>query len=94
MRQVNVTSLGDDARETLTIARLEKAKGRSLEQHLRLRAPQICTVLCASVDQYLRTTVDSSSQPTPMEIGAAMSTCACCGKGWNPARSSVGLRQF
>ena len=67
MRQVNVTSLGDDARETLTIARLEKAKGRSLEQHLRLRAPHICTVLCASVDQYLRTTVDSSSQPTPLE---------------------------
>ena len=32
------------------------------------------------MDQYLRTTVDSSSQPTPMEIGAVMSTCACCGK--------------
>ena len=66
MRQVNMTSLGDDARETLTIAGLEKAKERSLEQHLRLRAPQTWTVLCASVDQYLRTTVDS--------------TCACCGK--------------
>ena len=38
------------------------------------------TVLCASVDQYLRTTVDSGSQPTPMEIGAVMSMCACCGK--------------
>ena len=72
MRQVNMTSLGDDARETLTIAGLEKAKERSLEQHLRLRAPQTWTVL--------RTTVDSSSQPTPMEIGAVMSTCACCGK--------------
>ena len=81
MKQVNVTSLEDDTRETLTIAGLEKAKERSLEQHLRLRAPQTCTVLCASVDQYLRTTVDSSSQPTPLEIGAAMSTCACCGKG-------------
>ena len=69
-------SLGDDARETLTIAGLEKAKERSL----RLRAPQTWTVLCASVDQYLRTTVDSSSQPTPMEIGAVMSTCDCCGK--------------
>ena len=34
------------------------------------------TVLFASVDQYLRTTVDSSTQPTPMEIGAVMSTCA------------------
>ena len=80
MRQVNMTSLGGEARETLTIAGLERAKERSLEQHLRLRAPQIWTVLCANVDQYLRTTVDSSSQPTPMEIGAVMSTCTCCGK--------------
>ena len=55
MRQVNMTSLGDDARETLTIAGLEKAKERGLEQHLRLRAPQTWTMLCASVDQYLRT---------------------------------------
>ena len=69
MRQVNTTSLGDDARETLTIAGLEKAKERSLEQHLRLCAPQTWVVLCARVDQYLRTTVDSSAaQPTPMEI--------------------------
>ena len=81
MRQVNVTSLGDDARETLTIAGLEESKERALEQHLRLRAPQIWTVLCASVDQYLRTTAGSGSQPTPMEIDAVMSTCACCGKG-------------
>ena len=44
MRQVNMTSLGDDARETLTIACLDKAKERSLEQHLRLRAPQTWTV--------------------------------------------------
>ena len=74
MKQENMTSLGDDARETLTIAGLEKAKERSLEQHLRLRAPQTWTVLCASVDQYLRTTVDSSSQRMPMEIDAVMST--------------------
>ena len=80
MRQVNMTSLGDDTRETLTIAGLEKAKERALEQHLRLRAPQTWTVLCAGVDQYLRTTVDSSSQPTPMKIGDVMSTCSCCGK--------------
>ena len=80
MRQVNMTSLGDDARETLTIAGLEKAKERSLEQHLRPRAPQTWTVLCASFDQYLRTTVDSNSRPTPMEIGVVMSTCPCCGK--------------
>ena len=81
MRQVNVTSVGDDARETLTIAGLEKAKERSLEQHVRLRAPQTRVVLCASVDQYLRTTVDSSAaQLTPMEIGAVVSTCVCCRK--------------
>ena len=80
MRQVNMTSLGDEARETLTIAGLERAKERSLEQHIRLRAPQTWTVLRASVEQYLRTTVDSSRQPTPMEMGAVMSTCACCGK--------------
>ena len=80
MRQVSMTSLGDDARETLTIAGLEKAKERALEQHLRPRAPQTWTVLCASVDQYLRTTVDSCSHPAPMEVGAVMSTCACCGK--------------
>ena len=68
MRQVSMTSLGDDARETLTIAGLEKAKERSLEQHLCLRAPQTWTVLCASVDQHLRTTVDSGSQPTPRKL--------------------------
>ena len=73
-----MTSLGDDARETLTIAGLEKAKKRSLEQHLRLRAPQTWTVLCASVDQYLRTTVDSSSQPSPMEVGSVMSSPFSC----------------
>ena len=80
MRQVNMTSLDDDARETLAIAGLEKAKQRALEQQLRQRAPQTWTVLCASVDQYLRTTVDSGSGPTPMEISAVMSTCACCSK--------------
>ena len=61
MKQVNMTSLGDDARE-------------------RLRAPQTWTVSCVSVDQFLQTTVNSGSQPTPMEIGAVMSPCACCGK--------------
>ena len=45
MKQVNMTSLGD-ARETLTIAVLEKANQPFLEQHLRLRAPQTWTVLC------------------------------------------------
>ena len=65
-----MTSVGDDARETLTFAGLENAKERSLEQHLRLRAPQNL--------EYLRTTVDLCS--TPMGIGAVMSPCACCGK--------------
>ena len=75
---------------TLKCARLEfsgrvklrwpQSRQRALEQHLRLRAPQTWTVFCASVDQYLRTMVDSSSQPTPMGIGAVMSTCACCDK--------------
>ena len=73
--------MGDDARETLTIAGLGKAEERSLERYLRLRAPQTWVVLCASVDQYLRTTVDSSAvQLTPMEIGAVVSICACFGK--------------
>ena len=80
VRQVNITSLGDDARERLPIAGLEEARERALEPHLRLRAPQNWTVLCVSVDQYLRTTVDSSSQPTPTVIGAVVSSCACCGK--------------
>ena len=81
MRQVSTTSLRDDTRETLTFACLEEAKERSLEQHLRLRAPQTWVVLCDSVDQSLRTPVDSSTaQPTPMETGAVVSTCARCGK--------------
>ena len=89
MRQVSTTSLGEDARETLTIAGLDKAKERSLEQHLRLRAPQTWVVLCASVAQYLRTTVDSdTAQPTPMEIGAVVSTCACCGKSGHTGNES------
>ena len=46
MRQVNMTSLGDDARETLTIAGLEKAKERSLEQHLRLRSTNLDGTMC------------------------------------------------
>ena len=45
MRPVNMTSLGDDAHETLTIAGLEQAKKRALEQHLLLRAPQPWIVL-------------------------------------------------
>ena len=84
-----MTLLGDDARETLPIAGLEKAKERALEKHLRLVTPQTWTVLCASVDQYLRTTVDSDSQPTPKEIGAVMSSCACCGKAGHEKEVSI-----
>ena len=86
-----MTSLGDDARETLTIAGLEKAKERSLEQHLRLRAPQTWAVLCASVDQYLRTHVDVA-QISPVEIGAVVSTCACCGSS-GTRESAVSIPQ-
>ena len=57
---VDMTSLGDDARRTFTIAGLERAKERSLEQHLRLRAPQTWTVLCASVDQWWTQAVSPS----------------------------------
>ena len=41
------------------------------------------------VDQYLRTTVDSCNQPTPMEIGAMMSTCGCSGKAGNEKAVNV-----
>ena len=82
MRQLGTTSLGDDARDTLSIVGLERAKEQNLEQHLRLRAPETWVVSCACADQYLRTTADSiSTQPTPMDINAVVSTWACCGKG-------------
>ena len=50
---VNMTSLGHHARETPTIAGLKNAKERSVEQHLRPRAPQTCVVLRAGVDPCL-----------------------------------------
>ena len=46
-----MTSLGDDARETLTIAGLERPRNDLWNNTLRLRAPQTWKVLCASVDQ-------------------------------------------
>ena len=92
MRQVNMTSLGDDARETRTIAGLEKAKEPALEQHLRPRATQTWTVLCANVDQHLRTTVDSGSQSTPMKIGAVMSTVCLLWQSWT-RESEVSIPQ-
>ena len=73
-----LTSLGDDARETLTIAGLERTKERSVEEHLRLRAPQTWAVLCASGS--VPANDGGLEQPTPMEIGAVMSTCACFGR--------------
>ena len=77
IKQASATSLCGDARQTLTIAGLEKAKERSQEQRLRLHTPQTCVVICTSVGQYSRTTVDSiTAQPTPMEIEAVVSTCA------------------
>ena len=41
------------------------------------------------MSQYLRTTVDSCSQPTPMETGAVVSTCACCGKAGHEKASDT-----
>ena len=62
-----MSSLVNDASETLTMAGLENYKERELEQHLKLRAPQTCA------EQYRRTTVDSSAaQPTSIEIGAVV----------------------
>ena len=79
MRQVSMTSMTLVRRSRSLVS--GKPKKRSLDQHLRLRVPQTWVVLCTSVDQYLRTTVDSSAaQPTSMEIGSVVSTCACCGK--------------
>ena len=84
MRQVNMNSLEDDARETLTIAGLEKAREQSLEQHSRLRAPQTWAVFCNSVDQSLRTTVDSITvQHTPhvkSKCRLRNLKCSHCGK--------------
>ena len=68
MRQVNMNSLSDDSRETLTIAGLGKAKERALEQHLRLRAPQTWTVLFASVDQYLRRRWTRAASPRQWKL--------------------------
>ena len=58
VRQVNMTSLGDDTRGTLTIAGLEKAKERFLE-HSRLRVPQIWVVL-------------SAAQPMPCRVNVCL----------------------
>ena len=81
VRQAGTSSLGDDARETLTITGLEEAKGRKLEQPVRLRVPQTWVVFWASVDQCVRTTVNSiTTLPTPMDINVVVSTCACCGR--------------
>ena len=44
MKQVVTASLGDDARQMLTIVGLEKAKGRNLEQRLLLRPPHTLAV--------------------------------------------------
>ena len=43
------------------------------------RRKKVDSVVCKR-GSLLANTVDSSSQPTPMEICAVMSTCACCGK--------------
>ena len=74
MRQVSKTSLGDDARETLTIAGLEKAKERALNNICVCVLHKPGLFLGASVDQFLRTPSGHCSSL------AVVSTCACCGK--------------
>ena len=76
MRQVGMTSLRDDARETLTIAGLEKANERSLEQHLRLGAPQTWTVVVCKCGSALANDGGLVPPATPMESGTVVSTCA------------------
>ena len=90
MRQVNMTSLGDDARETLTIAGLEgqgTISGTTLTSACSTNLDSVVSK-CESVlanDGGLE-----QSAHTPMEIGAVMSTCAFCGKaGHGKARVSI-----
>ena len=56
----------------------------ALEQHLRLKSPQAWPDLVKTVNTYLNT-MYTSSEATPMEIGAVtmqghQQLCACCGK--------------
>ena len=68
-----MTFLGDDARETLTIAVVWRKPRKDYRNNtcvFVLHKP-VSYRLCTSVDQYLRTTLNlSAAQPTPMEIGA------------------------
>ena len=82
MRQVNMTSLGDDARETLTIAGLEKAKERSLEQHLRLA----CSTNLDSVVCKCGSVLANDGGPVQP---AVMSTCASLWQSWTRERRGV-----
>ena len=74
MRQGNMTSLGDDARETLTTAGLERAKERSPEQHLRLRAPQTWTnescILCGKRGHLSQVCRSSGGNPSAGAVEA------------------------
>ena len=80
MRQVGTTSLGNDARETLTIAGLERAKERNLEQHL-----VACTTDLGGVI-YNRGSVSEYDNGLKLNTAHAdghqrvVSTCACCGR--------------
>ena len=56
----------------------------ALEQRLRLKSPQAWPDLAKTVDTYWNT-MCTSSEATPMEIGAVtmqghQQLCACCGK--------------
>ena len=67
--------------ETLTIAGVEKAKDRSLEQDLHLLCSTNLDCIMRKRGSIFAHTVDSiTAQPMPMEIDAVVSTCGCCGK--------------
>ena len=75
-------SLGDAAKEALVIEGVNQANHRALEQHLRLKSPQVWREQTKTVDAYLSTMCAGDGSPTPMEIGAVRSqgTCLCCGR--------------
>ena len=73
-RHVNMTSLGDDALETLTIAGLEKANWNRTYDSKLFKTGQCCVQVRTSILEV------HIAQPTPMEVDAVVSTCACCGR--------------
>ena len=71
-----MTSLGDDARRDIHDCWSGEGEGTISATTLT----STCSTNLDSVVCKCGSVVDSSSQPKPLEIGAVMSTCACCGK--------------